>query len=151
QGAQPVQGQLQYDMWGVTPTDLWDWDMLKAKITKHGLRNSLLTVPMPTVSTRQILGNNKCFEPYTSNIYMWCVRLGKFQVVNHGGCVSSMWDIPDGVKALYKTVWEIGQKKVLELVADHGVFICQSQSLNVHITALTNGQLTSMHFYGWKR
>ncbi|KAJ7213876.1 ribonucleotide reductase alpha subunit [Mycena pura] len=174
EGSPASQGQLQYDMWGVTPTDLWDWDALKAKIAKHGLRNSLLTAPMPTASTSQILGNNECFEPYTSNIYTRRVLSGEFQVVNpwllrelvdrgmwddemknmliaHRGSVQNIPTIPDDVKAIYKTVWEISQKKVLELAADRGAFICQSQSLNVHIAAPTNGQLTSMHFYGWKR
>ncbi|KAJ7213865.1 ribonucleotide reductase alpha subunit [Mycena pura] len=174
EGSPASQGQLQYDMWGVTPTDLWDWDALKVKIAKHGLRNSLLTAPMPTASTSQILGNNECFEPYTSNIYTRRVLSGEFQVVNpwllrelvdrgmwddemknmliaHRGSVQNIPTIPDDVKAIYKTVWEISQKKVLELAADRGAFICQSQSLNVHIAAPTNGQLTSMHFYGWKR
>nr|GAT49310.1 ribonucleotide reductase large subunit [Mycena chlorophos] len=174
EGSPASQGQLQFDMWGVTPTDLWDWDGLKAKIAQHGLRNSLLTAPMPTASTSQILGNNECFEPYTSNIYTRRVLSGEFQVVNpwllrelvdrglwdedmknlliaHRGSVQNIPSIPDDVKAIYKTVWEISQRKVLELAADRGAFICQSQSLNVHLAAPTNGQLTSMHFYGWKR
>ncbi|KAJ7069494.1 ribonucleotide reductase alpha subunit [Mycena amicta] len=173
-GSPASQGQLQFDMWGVTPSDLWDWDALKAKIAQHGLRNSLLTAPMPTASTSQILGNNECFEPYTSNIYTRRVLSGEFQVVNpwllrelvdrgiwddnmknmliaHHGSVQNIPGIPEDVKAIYKTVWEISQKKVLELAADRGAFICQSQSLNVHLAAPTMGQLTSMHFYGWKR
>ncbi|CAK5268053.1 unnamed protein product, partial [Mycena citricolor] len=174
QGSPASHGELQYDMWGVTPSPLWDWAELKAKIAKHGLRNSLLTAPMPTASTSQILGNNECFEPYTSNIYTRRVLSGEFQVVNpwllrelvdrglwdddmkniliaHRGSVQNIPSIPDDVKAIYKTVWEISQKKVLELAADRGAFICQSQSLNVHLAAPTMGQLTSMHFYGWKR
>ncbi|KAJ6487986.1 ribonucleotide reductase alpha subunit [Mycena sanguinolenta] len=174
QGSPASQGQLQYDMWGVTPSTLWDWDALKAKIAKTGLRNSLLTAPMPTASTSQILGNNECFEPYTSNIYTRRVLSGEFQVVcpwllrelvdlglwddhmknmiiAHNGSVQNIPTIPDDVKAIYKTVWEISQKKILELAADRGAFICQSQSLNVHLAAPTLGQLTSMHFYGWKR
>ncbi|KAJ7253792.1 ribonucleotide reductase alpha subunit [Mycena rebaudengoi] len=173
QGSPASQGQLQYDMWGVTPTPLWDWDALKKKIAKHGLRNSLLTAPMPTASTSQILGNNECFEPYTSNIYTRRVLSGEFQVVNpwllrelvdrglwdedmkniliaHRGSVQNIPTIPEDIKAIYKTVWEIRQKKVLELAADRGPFICQSQSLSVHLAAPTMGQLTSMHFYGWK-
>ncbi|KAF7360355.1 Ribonucleoside-diphosphate reductase [Mycena venus] len=174
QGSPASLGQLQYDMWGVTPSSLWDWDALKAKIAKTGLRNSLVTAPMPTASTSQILGNNECFEPYTSNIYTRRVLSGEFQVVcpwllrelvdlglwndhmknmiiAHNGSVQNIPTIPDDVKAIYKTVWEISQKKILELSADRGAFICQSQSLNVHLPAPTLGQLTSMHFYGWKR
>ncbi|KAJ7485312.1 ribonucleotide reductase alpha subunit [Mycena latifolia] len=174
QGSPASLGQLQFDMWGVTPSSLWDWDALKAKIAKTGLRNSLVTAPMPTASTSQILGNNECFEPYTSNIYTRRVLSGEFQVVcpwllrelvelglwdehmknmiiAHHGSVQNIPTIPDDVKAIYKTVWEISQKKILELSADRGAFICQSQSLNVHLPAPTLGQLTSMHFYGWKR
>ncbi|KAJ7274198.1 ribonucleotide reductase alpha subunit [Mycena rebaudengoi] len=174
QGSPASMGQLQFDMWGVTPTTLWDWDGLKAKIARTGLRNSLLTAPMPTASTSQILGNNECFEPYTSNIYTRRVLSGEFQVVcpwllrelvdlglwddnmknmliAHRGSVQNIPNIPDDVKAIYKTVWEISQKRILELSADRGAFICQSQSLNVHLSAPTMGQLTSMHFYGWKK
>ncbi|KAF5351294.1 hypothetical protein D9758_008046 [Tetrapyrgos nigripes] len=174
QGSPASQGQLQYDMWGVTPSDLWDWAALKEKIAKHGLRNSLLTAPMPTASTSQILGFNECFEPYTSNIYTRRVLAGEYQVVcpwllrelvelglwddnmrnmiiAHNGSVQNIPNIPDHVKVVYKTVWEISQKKVLDLAADRGAFICQSQSLNVHLQAPTPGQLTSMHFYGWKK
>ncbi|KAJ7266992.1 ribonucleotide reductase alpha subunit [Mycena haematopus] len=174
EGSPASLGQLQYDMWGVTPSAFWNWDALKAKIAKTGLRNSLLTAPMPTASTSQILGNNECFEPYTSNIYTRRVLSGEFQVVcpwllrelvdlglwddhmknmiiAHNGSVQNIPSIPDDVKAIYKTVWEISQKKILELSADRGAFICQSQSLNVHLSAPTLGQLTSMHFYGWKR
>ncbi|KAF7344629.1 Ribonucleoside-diphosphate reductase [Mycena sanguinolenta] len=158
QGSPASLGQLQYDMWGVTPSPLWDWDALKAKIAKNGLRNSLLTAPMPTASTSQILGNNECFEPYTSNIYtrrlvdlgLWDDHM-KNMIIAHNGSVQNIPTIPDDVKAIYKTVWEISQKKILELAADRGAFICQSQSLNVHLAAPTLGQLTSMHFYGWKR
>ncbi|KAF9242619.1 ribonucleotide reductase [Melanogaster broomeanus] len=167
-------GQLQYDLWGVTPTDLWDWTSLKEKIAQHGLRNSLLLAPMPTASTSQILGFNECFEPYTSNIYTRRVLAGEFQVVcpwllrelverglwndemknmiiAHNGSVANIPSIPEDVKAIYKTVWEISQKKVIDMAADRGAFICQSQSLNVHLQAPTLGQLTSMHFYGWKK
>ncbi|KAF8214950.1 ribonucleotide reductase [Mycena galopus ATCC 62051] len=173
-GSPASQGQLQYDMWGVTPSSLWDWDTLKAKIAVTGLRNSLLTSTMPTASTSQILGNNECFEPYTSNIYTRRVLSGEFQVVcpwllrelvdrglwdegmkntliAHRGSVQNIPTIPDDVKAIYKTVWEISQKRILELAADRGAYICQSQSMNVHLSAPTMGQLTSMHFYGWKR
>ncbi|KAG1906393.1 ribonucleotide reductase [Suillus fuscotomentosus] len=137
-------GQLQYDLWGVTPSDLWDWTSLKEKIAQTGLRNSLLVAPMPTASTSQILGFNECFEPYTSNIYTRRVLAGEFQVV-------CPWLLRDLVDPIYKTVWEISQKKVIDLAADRGAFICQSQSLNIHLQSPTVGQLTSMHFYGWKK
>ncbi|KAL4251787.1 Ribonucleoside-diphosphate reductase large chain [Abortiporus biennis] len=174
QGSPASKGQLQYDLWGVTPSDLWDWAALKEKIARTGLRNSLLLAPMPTASTSQILGYNECFEPYTSNIYTRRVLAGEFQIVcpwllkelverdlwddrmknmiiAHNGSVQNVPGIPDDVKAVYKTVWEISQKKVLDLAADRGAFICQSQSLNVHLQSPTIGQLTSMHFYGWKK
>ncbi|TEB40204.1 hypothetical protein FA13DRAFT_1724434 [Coprinellus micaceus] len=174
EGSPASKGQLQFDLWGVKPTALWDWDSLKAKIAKTGLRNSLLLAPMPTASTSQILGFNECFEPYTSNIYTRRVLAGEFQVVcpwllrelvdiglwddnmknliiAHNGSIQNIPNIPDDVKAIYKTVWEISQKKVLDLAADRGAYICQSQSLNVHLQSPTVGQLTSMHFYGWKR
>lgn len=173
-GSPASEGLLQFDLWGVTPTELWDWTSLKAKMAQHGLRNSLLVAPMPTASTSQILGFNECFEAYTSNIYTRRVLAGEFQVVcpwllrelvdlklwdddmknriiAHNGSVQSIPEIPSDVKAIYKTVWEISQKRVLDLAADRGAFICQSQSLNVHLQSPTLGQLTSMHFYGWKR
>ncbi|KAF8704496.1 hypothetical protein AX14_013943 [Amanita brunnescens Koide BX004] len=174
EGSPASKGQLQYDLWGVTPTDLWDWDALKANIKKNGLRNSLVTSPMPTASTSQMLGFNECFEPYTSNIYTRRVLAGEFQVVcpwllrelvdlglwddtmknmiiAHHGSIQNIPNIPDDVKAIYKTVWEISQKKVLDLAADRGAYIDQSQSMNVHLQSPTLGQLTSMHFYGWKK
>ncbi|KAK6347578.1 ribonucleotide-diphosphate reductase subunit rnr1 [Orbilia javanica] len=174
QGSPASQGQLQYDLWNVTPTDLWDWDELKAKIAKHGMRNSLLVAPMPTASTSQILGFNECFEPYTSNIYSRRVLAGEFQVVNpwllrdlvdmglwsdnmknriiaDGGSIQNVPNIPADIKSLYKTVWEISQKVVIDLAADRAAFIDQSQSLNIHIKDPTMGKLTSMHFYGWKK
>ncbi|KAI0258190.1 ribonucleotide reductase [Gloeopeniophorella convolvens] len=174
EGSPASQGQLQYDLWGVTPTELWDWASLKEKVAQHGLRNSLLVAPMPTASTSQILGFNECFEPYTSNIYTRRVLAGEFQVVcpwllrelvdlklwddnmknriiANNGSVQAIPEIPADVKAIYKTVWEISQKKVLDLAADRGAFICQSQSLNVHLQAPSTGQLTSMHFHGWRK
>ncbi|KAG0633128.1 ribonucleotide reductase [Tuber brumale] len=173
EGSPASKGQLQYDLWDVTPTDLWDWDELKEKVKKHGLRNSLLVAPMPTASTSQILGFNECFEPYTSNIYSRRVLAGEFQIVNpwllkdlvdmglwsdnmknriiaENGSIQNIPNIPDDIKALYKTVWEISQKKVIEMAADRGAFIDQSQSLNIHIQNPTMGKLTSMHFYGWR-
>ncbi|GHJ89226.1 hypothetical protein NliqN6_5628 [Naganishia liquefaciens] len=174
EGSPASQGKLQFDLWGITPSSLWDWTALKAKIAKTGLRNSLLVAPMPTASTSQILGWNECFEPYTSNIYSRRVLAGDFQVVcpwllrdlvnlglwddemknriiAHGGSIQNIPGIPDELKAIYKTVWEISQKGIIDLAADRGAFIDQSQSLNIHMTNPTMGQLTSMHFYGWKK
>ncbi|KAK2834945.1 ribonucleotide-diphosphate reductase subunit rnr1 [Arthroderma sp. PD_2] len=173
EGSPVSQGILQYDMWNVTPTDLWDWDALKTEISKHGVRNSLLLAPMPTASTSQILGFNECFEPYTSNIYSRRVLAGEFQVVNpwllkdlvdlglwsdnmknriiaDGGSIQNVPNIPADIKALYKTVWEISQRTIVQMAADRGAFIDQSQSLNIHLKEPTMGKITSMHFAGWK-
>lgn len=173
EGSPVSQGVLQYDMWNVTPTDLWDWDTLKKDIAKYGVRNSLLVAPMPTASTSQILGFNECFEPYTSNIYSRRVLAGEFQVVNpwllkdlvdlglwsdnmknriiaDGGSVQNIPNIPADIKALYKTVWEISQRTIVQMAADRGAFIDQSQSLNIHLKEPTMGKITSMHFAGWK-
>ncbi|KAG4025012.1 hypothetical protein MFRU_074g00180 [Monilinia fructicola] len=173
QGSPVSKGELQYDMWGVTPTDLWDWDSLKQSIKQHGIRNSLLVAPMPTASTSQILGFNECFEPYTSNIYSRRVLAGEFQVVNpwllkdlvdmglwsdnmknriiaDGGSIQNIPNIPADIKALYKTVWEISQRTIVQMAADRGAFIDQSQSMNIHMKDPTMGKITSMHFAGWK-
>uniref|UniRef100_A0A8C1T8U7 Ribonucleoside-diphosphate reductase n=1 Tax=Cyprinus carpio TaxID=7962 RepID=A0A8C1T8U7_CYPCA len=173
-GSPVSKGILQYDMWDKTPTDLWDWAALKEKIAKHGVRNSLLLAPMPTASTAQILGNNESIEPYTSNIYTRRVLSGEFQIVNphllkdlterglwneemknqliaQNGSIQGIPTIPDDLKELYKTVWEISQKTILKMAADRGAFIDQSQSLNIHIAEPNYGKLTSMHFYGWKQ
>lgn len=172
EGSPVSKGILQYDMWGVTPSSLWDWTALKAKIAEYGVRNSLLLAPMPTASTAQILGNNESIEPYTSNAYSRRVLSGEFQVVNHhllkdltelglwnesmrnelvayNGSVQRL-DIPKNLKLLYRTVWEIPQKNIIKMAADRGAFIDQSQSLNVHLAETNYGKLTSMHFYGWK-
>merc|ERR1719433_971705 len=172
-GCPVSQGKLQYDMWGVTPTPLHDWAKLKAKIAKHGLRNSLLLAPMPTASTAQILGNNESVEPYTSNIYTRRVLSGEFQIVNQhllrdltelnlwnddmksaiisfNGSIQNIPVIPDHIKKLYKTVWEISQKNVIRQAADRGAFIDQSQSLNIHIAEPNFGKMSSMHFFGWE-
>uniref|UniRef100_H2ZNV8 Ribonucleoside-diphosphate reductase n=1 Tax=Ciona savignyi TaxID=51511 RepID=H2ZNV8_CIOSA len=166
-------GELQYDMWNVTPTDLWDWAALKDRIAKHGIRNSLLIAPMPTASTAQILGNNESIEPYTSNIYTRRVLSGEFQIVNqhllkdltdkniwnddvklqmiaNNGSIQNIAQIPDDLKMLYRTVWEISQKNIVKMAADRAAFIDQSQSLNIHIAEPNYAKLTSMHFYGWK-
>ncbi|RUS33128.1 hypothetical protein BC938DRAFT_472964 [Jimgerdemannia flammicorona] len=173
-GSPISQGILQYDMWGVTPTDRWDWAALKAKIAKHGVRNSLLVAPMPTASTSQILGNNECFEPYTSNIYQRRVMSGEFQIVNYhllndltemgvwsesmknqiiadNGSVQNLPELSEDFKKLYKTTWEISQRVLIDLAADRAPFIDQSQSLNVFIPEPNVGKMTSMHFYAWKK
>ena len=173
-GSPVSKGIFQFDMWGKTPrSKRWDWTTLKQDVKKHGVRNSLLVAPMPTASTSQILGNNECFEPYTSNIYSRRVLSGEFVVVNKhllkdlielnlwndkmknkliesNGSVQNIAEIPQNLKDLYKTVWEIKQKNILEMAADRGAYICQSQSLNVHMQDANFGKLTSMHFYAWK-
>jgi len=174
EGSPVSKGILQYDMWGVTPSNRWDWGGLKEKIKEYGMRNSLLLAPMPTASTAQILGNNESTEPFTSNMYNRRVLAGEFPVVNkhllrdlithdlwnedvrnqlikYGGSIQNIPSIPQNLREVYKTVWEISQKVILELAADRAAFICQSQSLNIHIAEPTNGKLTSMHFYAWKK
>merc|ERR550537_1595660 len=172
-GSPASKGQLQFDLWGVTPkSGRWDWASLRSKIARHGLRNSLLVAPMPTASTAQILGNNESFEPYTQNLYVRRVLSGEFVTVNrhllrdlierglwteemrmqliaHNGSVQHL-ELPAQVKALYKTVWEIKQRIVLEMAADRGAYIDQSQSLNIHMIDATTAKLSSMHFYGWQ-
>lgn len=173
EGSPVSKGILQYDMWNKTPTNLWDWTELKEKIKQHGVRNSLLLAPMPTASTAQILGNNESFEPYTSNIYTRRVLSGEFQVVNHHllrdltelglwdddmknniitsrGSIQKIESIPKHIRDLYKTVWEISVKTSINMAADRGAFIDQSQSFNIHVAEPNYGKLTSIHFYGWK-
>jgi len=174
-GSPISQGVFQFDMWGVTPkSGRWNWDDMRKQVKKHGVRNSLLIAPMPTASTSQILGNNECFEPYTSNIYTRRVLSGEFIVVNKhllkdlvelglwndsmknklieaNGSVQNIVEIPQNIKDLYKTVWEISQKTIMDMSADRGAYICQSQSLNIHIKDPNFGKLTSMHFYAWKK
>ena len=167
-------GIFQFDMWGVTPSNRWDWTTLKQQVKQHGVRNSLLLAPMPTASTSQILGNNECFEPYTSNLYTRRTLSGDFILVNKhlmkdlmglglwsesmrqkliasNGSVQNIQEIPQNIKDIYKTVWEISQKVIIDMAADRGAFICQSQSLNIHIKDPNFGKLTSMHFYAWKK
>jgi ribonucleoside-diphosphate reductase alpha chain len=174
EGSPISKGIFQFDMWNITPSSgRWDWESLREKVVKNGVRNSLLVAPMPTASTSQILGNNECFEPYTSNIYARRVLSGEFAVVNKhllkdliklglwndsmknklisaNGSVQGIPEIPKDLKELYKTVWEIKQKTILEMAADRGAYICQSQSLNIHIQDVNFGKLTSMHFHAWK-
>jgi ribonucleoside-diphosphate reductase alpha chain len=174
EGSPASQGRLQFDMWDVQPSDRWEWDILKEEIKEHGMRNSLLVAPMPTASTAQILGNNECFEPYTSNIYTRRTLSGEFIVVNKhllrdltklglwdddmknrliaaNGSIQNIPEIPENLKVLYRTSWEISQKAILEMAADRGAYICQSQSLNIFMENVTNSKLTSMHFYAWKK
>ena len=174
-GSPISQGIFQFDMWDVKPkSGRWDWEALRKEVKKNGVRNSLLLAPMPTASTSQILGNNESFEPYTSNIYTRRVLAGEFIVVNKhllkdlvelglwndsmknklieaNGSVQDIPEIPKNIKELYKTVWEISQKTIIDMAADRGAYICQSQSLNIHIKDPNFGKLTSMHFYAWKK
>lgn len=174
EGSPVSKSVFQYDMWDVTPSTRWNWTELKAEVKKYGIRNSLLLAPMPTASTSQILGNNECFEPFTSNIYTRRTLSGEFVVVNKyllkdlvkrklwndnlknkiiagNGSVQNIEEIPQDLKELYKTVWEIKQKAVIDMAADRGAFICQSQSLNLFVENANFGKLTSMHFYAWKK
>lgn len=175
EGSPVSQGQFQFDMWGVKPTSgRWNWSELKEKVRKYGVRNSLLVAPMPTASTSQILGNNECFEPYTSNIYTRRTLSGEFIVVNKhllkdliqaglwnenmknriiaaNGSIQNIPGIPQHLKDLYKTVWEISQKVIIDMAADRGAYICQSQSMNLFLQEPNFGKLTSMHFYSWKK
>jgi ribonucleoside-diphosphate reductase alpha subunit len=172
-GSPASEGVLQCDLWGVTPTGQWDWKELREDIATHGLRNSLLVGPMPTASTAQILGNNEAFEPYTTNLYLRRTLAGEFVVINKhlvrdlqalgvwsrdlkteivrdGGSVQGL-AIPDELKARYRTAWEIPQKAILDMSADRGAYVCQSQSLNIFMENPTMAKLSSMHMYGWKK
>lgn len=173
-GSPISKGIFQFNMWNVEPTDRWDWDSLRNEIKKHGVRNSLLLAPMPTASTSQILGNNECFEPFTSNLYSRRTLSGEFACINkhllkdlinadlwnedmknelvrNNGSVQNIDLIPEDIKALYKTVWEISQKAIIDMAADRGAYICQSQSMNLFIENPNFGKLTSMHFYAWEK
>jgi len=175
-GSPISQGQFQHNLWGIKDDELsgrWDWGKLRKKIEKHGVRNSLLVAPMPTASTSQILGNNECFEPYTSNIYTRRVLSGEFIVVNKhlledlvklglwnenlkqelmraNGSIQHIDNIPEDIKELYKTVWELSMKDIIDMSRQRGYFIDQSQSLNLFMESANYGKLTSMHFYAWK-
>lgn len=173
-GSPVSKGIFQFDMWDVIPGDRWNWDALKEEVKKFGVRNSLLIAPMPTASTSQILGNNECFEPYTSNIYTRRVLSGEFIIVNKhllkdlielglwnndmknqiiasNGSIQHIDGIPADIKELYKTVWEIKQRNLIDMAADRAAYICQSQSLNLFVEHPTTSKLTSMHFYAWKK
>ncbi|MEL0275613.1 MAG: ribonucleoside-diphosphate reductase subunit alpha [Flavobacteriaceae bacterium] len=175
-GSPMSKGEFQHNMWGIKDDELsgrWDWAALRKKVKKHGVRNSLLVAPMPTASTSQILGNNECFEPYTSNIYTRRVLSGEFIVVNKhlledlvelglwtedmkqelmraNGSVQHIEGIPPDIKELYKTVWEMSMKDIIDMARHRGYFIDQSQSLNLFMEGATMAKLTSMHFYAWK-
>ncbi|MDZ7880536.1 MAG: ribonucleoside-diphosphate reductase subunit alpha [Saprospiraceae bacterium] len=167
-------GELQFDLWGIKPSKRWDWETLRAKVVKTGARNSLLVAPMPTASTSQILGNNECFEPYTTNIYTRRTLSGEHIVVNKhllndlvrlglwndetrqiiiaaNGSIQNIEGLPDELKALYKTSWEMSMKNIIDMSADRGAFICQSQSLNLFMESASFTKLTSMHFYAWQK
>ncbi|KAF2291116.1 hypothetical protein GH714_020204 [Hevea brasiliensis] len=173
-GSPLSKGILQMDMWGVMPSERWDWDALREMILKNGVRNSLLVAPMPTASTSQILGNNECFEPYTSNIYSRRVLSGEFvvvnkhllhdlteiglwshslknKIINENGSIAKIPEIPEQLKAIYKTVWEIKQKTLVDMAVNRGCYIDQSQSLNIHMEQPDLGKLTSLHFYAWSK
>jgi len=174
EGSPASQGVLQFDMWEGETKLHYDWDALKERIKERGLRNSLLMAPMPTASTAQILGNNECFEPYTTNIYLRRTLAGEFVIVNKhlvddlkeiglwskdmkdlmvkaGGSIQNIVDIPDEIKKLYRTVWEIKMKDVIDMAADRGRFIDQSQSMNLFMESPTMSKLSSMHMYSWKK
>jgi ribonucleoside-diphosphate reductase alpha chain len=165
-------GKFQFDLWGESPSKTWDWEALRKKIKKQGVRNSLLVAPMPTASTAQILGNNECFEPFTSNLYKRNTLSGEFIVINKhliqdlinlglwgeemryklfegNGSIQEVESIPEDIKALYKTVWEIPQRVIIDLAAERGIYVCQSQSMNLFMEDVTVGKLNSAHFYGW--
>jgi ribonucleoside-diphosphate reductase alpha chain len=173
-GSPMSKGQFQFDLWGVKPSNKHEWEALRERIVSKGIRNSLLLAPMPTASTSQILGNNECFEPYTSNMYVRRTSAGEFmcvskhlvkdlvdrnlwtpelkdKIIAHDGSVQNIDEIPIDLKALYKTAFEIKSKVILDMSADRGAFICQSQSLNIHMPDVNFAKLTSLHFYGWKK
>ncbi|GAB2984386.1 ribonucleoside-diphosphate reductase subunit alpha [Mucilaginibacter puniceus] len=174
-GSPLSEGKFQFDLWNEKPASTrWDWENLRLDVMNHGVRNSLLVAPMPTASTSQILGNNECFEPYTSNIYTRRVLSGEFVIVNKhllrdlvnrglwdntmknkiitaNGSIQDIAEIPQELKDLYKTVWEIKMRDIIDMAADRGAYICQSQSLNLFINSPNASKLTSMHFYAWKK
>ncbi len=175
EGSPASEGKLQFDLWGMDDhSGRWDWTSLKAEIVENGMRNSLLLAPMPTASTSQILGNNECFEAFTSNLYVRRTLSGEFVVLNkhlvrdliaedlwslemkddilrHKGSIQNIERIPEYIRELYKTTWEIKQRHVLDMAGDRGAYIDQSQSLNIHMVDANPAKVTSMHFYGWRQ
>jgi ribonucleotide reductase alpha subunit len=173
EGSPASRGEFQFDMWGVRPTDRYDWKSLRADMMKYGLRNSLLVAPMPTATTSQMFGFNECFEPFTSNIYLRRTLAGEFVVVNKylvedlkelglwtlslrtqiirdGGSIAGIEEIPEKIRARYKTTWEISPRLVIDLAKERGPYICQSQSMNIFVEGPTNAKLSSIHMYAWK-
>ncbi len=173
-GSPLSEGKFQFDLWGAEPSKRWDWSKLKNDLKKHGARNSLLLAPMPTASTAQVLGNNECFEPFTSNLYKRNTLSGEFVVINkhliqdligvglwndhikikmfeENGSIQNIKEIPENVRALYRTVWEIPQKTIIDMAADRGIYVCQSQSMNLFFADANIGKLNSAHFYGWQK
>ena len=175
EGSPVSKGIFQFDMWGVTPdSNRWNWDKLKKSVKKYGIKNSLLLAPMPTASTSQILGNNECFDPYNSNLYQRRVKAGEFIVINkhlvnelvplglwneiilnqikiNHGSIQKIMIIPEDIRERYKTVWEISQKEMINMAADRGAYICQSQSMSLYLQDTNYSKMTSMHFYGWSK
>jgi ribonucleoside-diphosphate reductase alpha chain len=170
EGSPISEGLFQFDLWGQAPSERYDWNKLREEIKEHGIRNSLLISPMPTASTSQIMGFNESFEPFTNNIFQRKTLSGEFIVINkylindliklgvwnkdmkdliimHNGSVQQIKEIPDDLKALYKTVWEIKQKNIIDMSADRGIYVCQTQSLNLFIEDPDFQKLSSMHFY----
>ena len=173
-GDNEPQGLFQYDLWGVKPTKRWEWSLLKEEVKKYGIRNSLLIATMPTYSTAQVLGNSPCFEPYTSNVSTRCINSGEFidinkylqkdlvgeglwssdmrtQIMANNGSIQNIEGIPQRIKNLYKTAWEIPQTTLINQAADRGAFICQSQSLNIFMENANFGKLTAAHFHAWEK
>jgi ribonucleoside-diphosphate reductase alpha chain len=173
-GSPASEGKFQFDLWGATPTNRYNWETLRADMIKYGIRNSLLVGPMPTATTSQILGFNECFEPYTSNFYLRRTLAGEFVVVNkhlvkalvdlglwdkdlkdqiikNNGSVQDIECVPDHLKSVFKTAWEISPRTIIDLAAERGVYVCQSQSMNLFVDNPTNGKLSSIHMYAWKK
>jgi ribonucleotide reductase alpha subunit len=174
EGSPLSEGLFQFDLWNKTPCHGYDWNALRQKVIQHGVRNSLLVAPMPTASTSQILGNYECFEPVSQNFYVRRTLAGEFVVVNkylmndlidlglwnqdmkdvilhYGGSIAKIENLPSEIKSMYKTVWEIKQKDLIDMAVDRSIYICQSHSLNLFLQKPTFDQLSSMHFYGWKK
>lgn len=173
-GSPISEGKFQFDLWGVSPSDRWDWHTLRSDVIKYGVRNSLLVAPMPTASTSQILGFNECIEPFTSNMFVRRTLAGEFIVINkylirkliglgmwsenmkteiikNRGSIQHLFQIPHTVRECFKTVWEMSMRDIIDMAADRGAFICQSQSTNLWMETPTRSKLQSMHFYGWKK
>ena len=173
-GSPAYNGKLQFDLWGAQPEGKWDWDSLKADIKLYGLRNSLLIALMPTASTSQILGYNECFEPFTNTLFQRHTLAGEFTIINkylikdllelgiwntdlknkmlmNNGSIQNIVEIPNNIKVLYKTVWELKQKALIDQAADRGIYVCQTQSMNLWMEDPDLNRLNAMHFYGWKK